>query len=97
MTVSIYKEVFDELLNRVVQLSIDVEHERDMRRTAERRLVEAATPQIDPRLVHEMIGAIVADRKIEAIKAHRALTGYGLKESKEAIERVTNRFASTAA
>ena len=38
--------------------------------------------------VEILMGAMASDRKIEAIKAHRALTGYGIKESKDAVERV---------
>jgi ribosomal protein L7/L12 len=40
--------------------------------------------------VNKLLYAFAAgDRKIEAIKAYRSLTGAGLKESKEAIERFT--------
>ena len=34
----------------------------------------------------EVIGLLKAGKKIEAIKVHREATGYGLKESKEAVE-----------
>ncbi len=37
------------------------------------------------RAVIELFGFIVANKKIEAIKLCRALTGYGLKESKDII------------
>jgi ribosomal protein L7/L12 len=36
--------------------------------------------------VTEMFTAIISNRKIEAIKMHRKITGMGLKESKDAIE-----------
>jgi ribosomal protein L7/L12 len=36
----------------------------------------------------DLIDALAGGRKIEAIKAFRALTGYGLKESKDQVERV---------
>lgn len=93
------KEIFDDLLARVVQLSIDVANERDKRLTAERRLAEVANtqPPVDARQVHELLGFMVNDRKIDAIRTHRALTGYGLKESKDAVERVMNRFVLRAA
>lgn len=43
--------------------------------------------QADPADVNALM-ALMAEgtRKIEAIKVHRRLTGYGLKESKEAVE-----------
>lgn len=43
-------------------------------------------------LVADMFKALRDDRKIEAVKAHRALTNYGIKESKDVIETVTDRF-----
>lgn len=39
-----------------------------------------------------LISSLATGRKIDAIKAFRQLTGYGLKESKEAIETVTDRM-----
>lgn len=44
--------------------------------------------------VVQLLEYMVSDgQKIEAIKLYRQMTGHGLKESKDAIERVTNRFA----
>jgi ribosomal protein L7/L12 len=43
----------------------------------------------DARLLLE---AIASGRKIEAIKAFRCLTGDGLKESKDAVERVMDKM-----
>lgn len=37
--------------------------------------------------IANLLDAIKADRKIEAIKEHRMMTGYGLKESKDEIEK----------
>ena len=37
-------------------------------------------------LLIEMLTAMKSDRRIDAIKAHRAMSGFGLKESKEFIE-----------
>lgn len=45
-----------------------------------------------PRLVLAMLQAILDGRQIEAIKTYRMLTGYGLKESKDEIEKITNRL-----
>lgn len=36
--------------------------------------------------VHVLMRAMADGRKIEAIKAYRTLTGYGLKESNDAVE-----------
>jgi ribosomal protein L7/L12 len=40
----------------------------------------------------ELVSFLAADKKIEAIRAYRALTGSGLLESKNAIEGVTSRL-----
>jgi hypothetical protein len=37
--------------------------------------------------LYQMMEAMQQGRKIDAIKAHQALTGYGLKESKDAVEK----------
>ena len=38
--------------------------------------------------ISNIITALVQEKKIEAIKMHRGLTGWGLKESKDEIERL---------
>ena len=43
--------------------------------------------------VADLMTALVNGRKIDAIKAHRTLTGYGLKESKDAVEDVMKTVA----
>lgn len=43
-------------------------------------------PQVDPAVVNELLRAVRDGEKIPAIKAHRTLTGWGLKESKDAVE-----------
>jgi ribosomal protein L7/L12 len=43
--------------------------------------------------VTALFGFMRDDRKIEAIKAFRTLTGYGLKESKEEIESIMARMS----
>lgn len=55
-------------------------------------LVEECLPKQEPVKanageIDEMLKAIREGKKIDAIKWYRSLTGYGLKESKEAIER----------
>lgn len=49
------------------------------------------------RQVVDLFGFILQRRKIEAIKAYRMLTGYGLKESKDEIERLYFELSRTAA
>lgn len=89
------KEFFTHLVERIVQLSIDLERERGLRHTAEKAITNI-NPSVDPRYVNDMLNYMVTDRKIEAIKMHRTLTGFGLKESKDAIETVMNRFGRAA-
>lgn len=43
-------------------------------------------PKTDAVNLQAMLMAMKDDRKIDTIKMHRALTGFGLKESKDAIE-----------
>jgi ferritin-like metal-binding protein YciE len=46
--------------------------------------------QADP-VPPEVAGLIQAGRKIEAIKVYRRATGAGLKEAKEAVERIESK------
>jgi ribosomal protein L7/L12 len=43
-------------------------------------------------LVWDLIRCVAENRKIEAIKIHRALTGFALKESKDALETLNEQF-----
>lgn len=43
----------------------------------------------------EIEEAVVARRKIDAIKIHREATGAGLKESKDAVEEIEARLRAT--
>lgn len=59
--------------------------------------VKACYPvQSEPELVKvnlkPLFDYMLSGRKIEAIKEHRMLTGQGLKESKDEVERVMNKF-----
>jgi ribosomal protein L7/L12 len=47
--------------------------------------------------IDDMFRFMREGRKIEAIKVHRSLTGYGLKESKDEIERIMNRMMKEVA
>lgn len=46
---------------------------------------DVSTDQVNPSRVDDLLKSISEGRKIDAIKAYRALTGSGLKESKDAI------------
>lgn len=43
-------------------------------------------PKTNPAKINELMRAIHAGEKIAAIKLYRDMTGYGLKESKDAVE-----------
>ena len=47
--------------------------------------------------IERMLCAMQNDRRIEAIKEHRAMTGMGLKESKDVIEKYWPKKGYTAA
>ena len=47
----------------------------------------------DPATLNELMRAIHAGEMIAAIKAYRNMTGYGLKESKDAVEKDWERKA----
>ena len=49
--------------------------------------IEMPPAPIDVTVLHQLLEAIQAGRKIDAIKVHRNLTGYALKESKDVIEK----------
>ena len=49
---------------------------------------------LDEKQLAAISDAIIAGRKIEAIKEYRELTGTGLKEAKEAIESITQSLAA---
>lgn len=48
---------------------------------------QSPTSRCDDSELHNLLSAMQVGKKIEAIKAHRSLTGYGLKESKDAVEK----------
>jgi ribosomal protein L7/L12 len=58
-----------------------------------RRLnIEYLDPNSDPTLSPQIQEALRRGNKIEAIKIYRELTGVGLAEAKEAIDRLESRF-----
>lgn len=83
-------EIYENLLNRVIALSLALEGERAARITAEHKASERSVNVAD---VYNLMACMAGDKKIEAIKAYRTLTGQGLLESKNAIEGVMNRAA----
>lgn len=49
------------------------------------------------RHVSDLFGFMLTDRKIDAIRSYRTLTGQGLKESKDAVESIMSRLTARAA
>jgi ribosomal protein L7/L12 len=60
---------------------------KDLDNLIDIKMPDVATDQVNPNRIDEMLAAISDNHKIEAIKAYRSLTGSGLKESKDAIEK----------
>ena len=63
-------------------------------------LITESTPVAqapDANTVRDLLNFLASNRKIEAIKAHRTLTGDGLKESKDAVERIMDQIPRTTA
>ncbi|MEO0793545.1 MAG: ribosomal protein L7/L12 [Verrucomicrobiota bacterium] len=52
-----------------------------------------STPPLTDDQLKEISDAIIAGRKIDAIKQYREITGTGLAEAKQAIEEITSSLA----
>ena len=50
-------------------------------------IIDIKAPTVDINDVNSLLDAMQAGRKIDAIKAYRQLTGQGIKESKDAVEK----------
>lgn len=81
-------EIFKTLLNRVVSLSIALEQERAGRISAD---IKASERRLDVAEVFNLMAHMAGNRKIDAIRAYRSVTGAGLVDSKTAVESVMNR------
>lgn len=96
-------EAFSIVLDRLQEATQQLERERVARAEIEtevRRLqseVAGIGNRPSPQHVVDLIRAMADDRKIEAIKAFRTLTGYPLKESKDAIESVMGVYRAADA
>jgi ribosomal protein L7/L12 len=77
-------DLIRNLIDRLEQAARDVGEARHARDLAEARPLNATNATE----VHDLMSAMANGRMIDAIRAHRSLTGCGLKESKEAVERV---------
>ncbi|MGE7434945.1 ribosomal protein L7/L12 [Kitasatospora sp. NPDC001175] len=49
-------------------------------------------PETDPRRMPEVLELVQAGKKIQAIKAYRQRTGFGLKRAKDAIDQAADGF-----
>lgn len=64
------------------------------------QIANSTVAVVNDRVQRDVVGlleAMASGKKIEAIKNYRSLTGYGLKESKDAVERVMSLFRADAA
>ena len=83
--------MFDtDLLDRIESLAIRLGETREQREALEAKKPLAGVPSAED--VVSLVRAMGNGRKIDAIKHYRTLTGEGLKESKDAVEFVMNRF-----
>jgi ribosomal protein L7/L12 len=87
------------LLDKLVDLAGEAARERALRFEAEDKLHKAerearSAPGVAD--VDALMDALSEQRLIEGIKAYRVLTGSGLKESKDAVERVLGRIRPAA-
>ncbi len=71
----------ESLAHRCGQHEAELEKARSVTR-------EAYNPALTEQNVIELLRCMATGRKIEAIKLYRSITGYGLKEAKDAIEDV---------
>jgi ribosomal protein L7/L12 len=94
-------DAFQALIDRMTDLARDAQLQSDARHAAVERAERAEheasvlrasgyTPEVVRQLTEALVQGLASGRWIEAIKAHRALTGFGLKESKDAIDRCRN-------
>jgi ribosomal protein L7/L12 len=84
-------EMIDKLLDRIQLLAQELGLERQRRKEAVDQVYHLenktqASGFIAPPVVDELMKSLRTNQKISAIKAYRTLTGYGLKESKDAVE-----------
>lgn len=82
------------MLSRIEELSTLVDMERRWRLDAEREFDSLKSHQqfVPAAMVDDLLSALCGRQMIPAIKAYRALTGAGLKESKDAVERFYDKF-----
>lgn len=77
------------MLSAYFNRSIDAQDIESIYNSIENMYVNKQINQIS---VISMFDHMLAGRKIDAIKEHRSLTGMGLKESKDEIERIMFRL-----
>lgn len=87
-------DVLKILLDRLQEQERELGKEQQRRVAAEAKSERLSYPGAD---VVALLEHMASGRKIDAVKLYRQMTGYGLKESKDAIERVTNQFAAQRA
>lgn len=98
-------EIFDRLLNRAISAEVAVVQERAIHAVeiateraradeAVKRAADLANERVNTinvQDVHDLMRFMARGQKIDAIKAYRAITGFKLVESKDAVEAVMDR------
>lgn len=85
------KSQIDEMIRgverEIERLNIRLQTMKEVRETI---VVSTTAPKgFTPELLDEMLNMIREGKKINAIKLHREVTGYGLKDSKDEVERIS--------
>ena len=92
------REIIETMLDCLERAMREAGAERALRVEAEQRLAaEVARKVVRVEDVHDLMCAMATNRIIDAIKLHRQMTGYGLKESKDAVEAIMRRETLNAA
>jgi hypothetical protein len=85
MSQAFMRELLDRLLDTTRECS---DERRRADRLADKLDNMVPSPACSPQQLQAFIDAVAQGRKIEAIKTHRLMTGMGLKESKDQVERI---------
>jgi ribosomal protein L7/L12 len=81
-------DVYENLLNRVIALSVALDNEQTKIAHVQHKLNES---RVDSSEVSRLMLHMANNKKIDAINSFRHLTGMGLKESKDVVESVMDR------
>jgi ribosomal protein L7/L12 len=86
-------DIFENMLNRIVALSLELERTKALAiENANRAVSLSSEKRMEVADVFTLVSAMSGDRKIDAIRAYRDLTGAGLKDAKDAVESVMHQI-----